>query len=90
MSPHPRPELTHVLKGDKFLLMFRFDDTYPISAPAVQFVVDDTHKAPVHPVRAFDRAISHIDKIEYLQHVYSNGHVSVCSTLSRMLLNSVG
>ena len=31
--------------------MFRFDNTYPISAPAVQFVVDDTHKAPVHPVR---------------------------------------
>ena len=32
--------------------MFRFDNTYPISAPAVQFVVDETHKAPVHPVRA--------------------------------------
>ena len=36
--------------------MFRFDNTYPISAPAVQFVVDDTHKAPVHPVRVLDRA----------------------------------
>lgn len=34
--------------------MFRFDNTYPISAPAVQFVVDDTHKAPIHPVRLLD------------------------------------
>ena len=41
--------------------MFRFDNTYPISAPAVQFVVDDTHKAPVHPVRVLDRAAFFID-----------------------------
>jgi len=40
---------TSEYEGEKFLLMFRFDNTYPISAPAVQFVVDDTHKAPVHP-----------------------------------------
>jgi hypothetical protein len=30
--------------------MFRFDSSYPISAPAVQFVVDQGSKAPVHPV----------------------------------------
>ncbi|TRM62882.1 ubiquitin-conjugating enzyme/RWD-like protein [Schizophyllum amplum] len=36
-------------KGQSFLLQFRFDPQYPISAPAVQFVVDNTRKAPVHP-----------------------------------------
>jgi hypothetical protein len=41
--------------------MFRFDNAYPISAPAVQFVVDDTHKAPVHPVRPIDRVALFID-----------------------------
>jgi hypothetical protein len=41
--------------------MFRFDNTYPITAPAVQFVVDDTHKAPVHPVRVLDRVVMSID-----------------------------
>ncbi|KAI0641166.1 UBC-like protein [Trametes meyenii] len=38
-----------IYQGEKFALMFRFDAQYPISAPAVQFVVDDTYKAPVHP-----------------------------------------
>jgi hypothetical protein len=41
--------------------MFRFDNTYPISAPAVQFVVDDTHKAPVHPVRVLNGVPLFID-----------------------------
>ncbi|KAI4525910.1 ubiquitin-conjugating enzyme/RWD-like protein [Schizophyllum commune] len=36
-------------KDQSFLLQFRFDSQYPISAPAVQFVVDNTRKAPVHP-----------------------------------------
>ncbi|KAI0353156.1 UBC-like protein [Trametes cingulata] len=38
-----------IYAGEKFALMFRFDSQYPISAPAVQFVVDDTYQAPVHP-----------------------------------------
>ncbi|KAI0369956.1 UBC-like protein, partial [Pilatotrama ljubarskyi] len=38
-----------VYQGEKFALMFRFDGHYPISAPAVQFVVDDTYQAPIHP-----------------------------------------
>ena len=46
------------MQGEKFLLMFRFDNTYPISAPAVQFVVDDAHKAPVHPVRVLVVALA--------------------------------
>ena len=41
--------------------MFRFDSTYPISAPAVQFVVDDTHKAPVHPVRVLLKPALFVD-----------------------------
>lgn len=31
--------------------MFRFDANYPISSPAVQFVVDQDNQAPLHPVR---------------------------------------
>lgn len=72
-------------KGEVFTLMFRFDRDYPISAPAVQFVVDEAagKVAPEHP------------------HVYSNGHIcasilgnewspvlsvpSVCITLQSML-----
>ncbi|KAI0762388.1 UBC-like protein [Fomes fomentarius] len=38
-----------VYEGEKFALKFRFDPSYPISAPAVQFVVDDTYAAPMHP-----------------------------------------
>lgn len=41
--------------------MFRFDNTYPISAPAVQFVVDETHKAPVHPVRILPKLALFVD-----------------------------
>ncbi|EIW86329.1 UBC-like protein [Coniophora puteana RWD-64-598 SS2] len=36
-------------QGEVFKLMFRFDGHYPISSPAVQFVVDQTHQAPIHP-----------------------------------------
>ncbi|KAH9905510.1 UBC-like protein [Epithele typhae] len=38
-----------VYQGEKFALKFRFDNQYPISAPAVQFVVEDNWVAPIHP-----------------------------------------
>ncbi|KAH9947407.1 UBC-like protein [Amylocystis lapponica] len=38
-----------VFQGEKFALKFRFDNQYPISSPAVQFVVDDQYQAPMHP-----------------------------------------
>ncbi|KAI0932826.1 hypothetical protein AcW1_000160 [Taiwanofungus camphoratus] len=38
-----------IYAGEVFALMFRFDNQYPISSPAVQFVVDDKYQAPVHP-----------------------------------------
>jgi len=38
-----------VYEGEVFSLMFRFDKSYPISAPAVQFVVTDGFQAPLHP-----------------------------------------
>ncbi|GBE78648.1 UBC-like protein [Sparassis latifolia] len=36
-------------EGEVFALKFRFDSSYPISSPAVQFVVDEKFQAPVHP-----------------------------------------
>ncbi|EGN94083.1 hypothetical protein SERLA73DRAFT_144522 [Serpula lacrymans var. lacrymans S7.3] len=36
-------------QGEVFKLMFRFDSQYPISSPAVQFVVDNEFQAPIHP-----------------------------------------
>jgi len=72
-------------QGEVHSLQFRFDDNYPISSPAVQFLVNekDGKHAPIHP------------------HVYSNGHicasilgnewspvlsvVAVCVTLQSML-----
>ncbi|KAI0791774.1 UBC-like protein [Abortiporus biennis] len=36
-------------KGEVFALKFRFEPGYPISSPAVQFVVDDKFRAPLHP-----------------------------------------
>ncbi|KAI0314257.1 UBC-like protein [Amylostereum chailletii] len=36
-------------KGEVFALMFRFDNSYPFSAPAVTFVADNYYKPPVHP-----------------------------------------
>ncbi|KAF7972567.1 hypothetical protein HWV62_38604 [Athelia sp. TMB] len=38
-------------QGQVFTLMFRFTPQYPIDSPAVQFLVDQTHVAPIHPVR---------------------------------------
>jgi len=38
-----------VYVGEKHTLMFRFDSQYPISAPAVQFVVTNGKQAPLHP-----------------------------------------
>ena len=37
-------------KGEVFALKFRFEPSYPISSPAVQFVVDNKYNAPLHPV----------------------------------------
>ncbi|TFK76663.1 UBC-like protein [Pluteus cervinus] len=72
-------------KGEVQTLQFRFDSNYPISSPAVQFLVRENEgiRAPIHP------------------HVYSNGHicasilgtewspvlsvVAVCVTLQSML-----
>jgi len=36
-------------KEEKYTLQFRFDSQYPISSPAVQFVVTDGREAPIHP-----------------------------------------
>ncbi|KAG6918692.1 hypothetical protein DXG01_012510 [Tephrocybe rancida] len=39
-------------EGEKYTLQFRFDANYPISSPAVQFVVTDGHTSPIHPICA--------------------------------------
>jgi len=36
-------------QGEKFALKFTFDSQYPISSPAVQFVVNSEYQAPLHP-----------------------------------------
>ncbi|KAF8912895.1 ubiquitin-conjugating enzyme E2 [Gymnopilus junonius] len=36
-------------QGEVYTLQFRFDPQYPISSPAVQFVVADGKQAPIHP-----------------------------------------
>ncbi|CAK5280010.1 unnamed protein product [Mycena citricolor] len=38
-----------VYQSEVYTLQFRFDSGYPISAPAVQFVVTEGRAAPVHP-----------------------------------------
>ncbi|PFH54696.1 hypothetical protein AMATHDRAFT_134247 [Amanita thiersii Skay4041] len=38
-----------IYKEEIFTLQFRFDSGYPISAPAVQFVITDGKQAPIHP-----------------------------------------
>lgn len=38
-------------KSEVYTLQFRFDAQYPISAPAVTFVVTDGRQSPIHPVR---------------------------------------
>lgn len=45
--PHSHPV---IIKGEVYVLQFRFDDRYPISSPAVQFYVGEGKVAPVHPV----------------------------------------
>ncbi|KXN89803.1 Ubiquitin-conjugating enzyme E2 W [Leucoagaricus sp. SymC.cos] len=36
-------------QGEVYTLQFRFDAQYPISSPAVQFVVTEGRQAPIHP-----------------------------------------
>ena len=52
-APAPIPLISTVIQGEVFTLLFRFDKDYPISSPAVQFVVDANQgkTSPVHPVR---------------------------------------
>jgi hypothetical protein len=53
--------------------MFRFDRDYPISAPAVQFVVDEAagKVAPEHPVRSPSNYRDNIPHMYFLYSVYS-------------------
>ncbi|KAF4584526.1 hypothetical protein EYR40_004520 [Pleurotus pulmonarius] len=39
-------------EGEQYLLQFRFDSQYPISSPAVQFVVGPERESPIHPICA--------------------------------------
>jgi ubiquitin-conjugating enzyme E2 W len=48
------------MQEEKFALLFRFDSQYPISAPAVQFVVGDGYNPPEHPVGIFRLLIAHV------------------------------
>lgn len=49
----PTSPPTNGFQGEVFALKFRFDNAYPISAPAVQFVNDGDYHTPVHPVCPF-------------------------------------
>ncbi|KAH8101559.1 UBC-like protein [Cristinia sonorae] len=70
--------------GEVFALKFRFDPQYPISAPAVQFVVDDYYKAPVHPhVYSNGHICASILGSEGWSPVL--GVISICITLQSML-----
>jgi hypothetical protein len=58
--------------------MVRFDPEYPFKSPAVQFVVSDKVKPPMHPVRpSYAQATSapNSRREPHLKHVYTNGHV---------------
>ncbi|KAG8880358.1 hypothetical protein FRB97_000895 [Tulasnella sp. 331] len=46
-----RPSHLARLKGEKFALVFKFGNRYPIEAPAVMFIVDSQYEAPLHPFR---------------------------------------
>jgi len=67
--------------------MFRFPPMYPIESPAVQFVVDQTHQSPVHPVCLFLHCVLLViftHRGGLFQHVYSNGHVRFILFLTRV------
>jgi len=71
-------------QNEVFVLKFRFDGQYPISAPAVQFVVDDQYKAPLHPhVYSNGHICASILGSEGWSPVLSV--VAVCITLQSML-----
>ncbi|CCL99961.1 uncharacterized protein FIBRA_01986 [Fibroporia radiculosa] len=78
-----------VYAGEKFALKFRFDNSYPISSPAVQFVVDDTHKAPIHPHVYSNGHAKELppDNDRYVRHAPENPKkVALFSVLSNSLL----
>ncbi|KAE9409386.1 UBC-like protein [Gymnopus androsaceus JB14] len=78
--------------NEKFTLQFRFDQQYPISSPAVQFVVTDGREAPVHPhVYSNGHLIALILSCRYVHPFLGNewspvlSVVAVCVTLQSML-----
>ncbi|PPQ67428.1 hypothetical protein CVT25_006007 [Psilocybe cyanescens] len=44
-----RPSYLSLSNGEIYTLQFRFDPQYPISSPAVQFVVTEGKESPIHP-----------------------------------------
>lgn len=66
---------TLLTQSERFALKFRFDGSYPFSAPAVQFVSDNKWKPPIHPVRLSTPCNFTQFNSNTTQHVYTNGHV---------------
>ena len=75
------------------MLKFRFEPQYPISSPAVQFVVDAQRQSPVHPVCRFHCPHPGILSLPLTlvspQHVYSNGHVRLARSDLREVQTNV-
>ncbi|TFL06242.1 ubiquitin-conjugating enzyme/RWD-like protein [Pterulicium gracile] len=70
-------------EGEAFMLKFRFEPTYPIASPAVQFVVGNGQEAPVHPhVYSNGHICASILGNEWSPVL---GVISICVTLQSML-----
>jgi ubiquitin-conjugating enzyme E2 W len=70
-------------KEEVFTLKFRFEPTYPIASPAVQFVVGNDKVAPVHPhVYSNGHICASILGNEWSPVL---GVISICVTLQSML-----
>lgn len=63
--------------------MVRFDPEYPFKSPAVQFVVSDKVKPPVHPV-CLSLAAAHCQSSSCLPFMIARLHERSCKRLARL------
>ncbi|KAL1603587.1 hypothetical protein SLS60_005175 [Paraconiothyrium brasiliense] len=76
-----------IYKGQLYRLKFSFTQSYPIEAPEVVFVRDETHPIPIHP-HIYSNGIICLDLLDRQGWSPVHNVESVCVSLQSMLTSN--
>ncbi|KAL5376347.1 hypothetical protein DPSP01_010573 [Paraphaeosphaeria sporulosa] len=76
-----------IYKGETYRLKFTFSQSYPIEAPEVVFVRDETHPIPIHP-HIYSNGIICLDLLDRQGWSPVHNVESVCVSLQSMLTSN--